>query len=199
MLIIISGSSGSGKNTIIKELMKRNKNLSFLKSCTTRKKRKGEAEDSYIFLTKENFDKMLKSGEICEHEEIHQNFYGLSKSSLDEVVASDSDNHHFIKDVGVLGQKNLVRVLKDKVNVLSIFLTVPKEELIKRLQIRGEPDIDLRISRMEFEESYKGNFDEIINNIDINKTTEKIEKLIKKAEKINKKNKKLKNKNKNKL
>ena len=183
MLIIISGSSGSGKNTIIKELIKRNENLSFLKSCTTRRKRPQETDESYIFLSKKQFDEMLKNGEICEHEEIHQNFYGLSKKSLDEVVSSDEENKHFIKDLGVLGQKSLVRLLKDRVKVLSIFLTVPKEELIRRLKIRGEADIDLRISRMEFEESYKNNFDFVVKNIDILKTTKKIEKLIKKFEK----------------
>ena len=85
--------------------------------------------------------------------------------------------------LGVLGQKSLVRLLKDRVKVLSIFLTVPKEELIRRLKIRGEADIDLRISRMEFEESYKNNFDFVVKNIDILKTTKKIEKLIKKFEK----------------
>ena len=80
MLIIISGFSGAGKNTVINELLKRNDNFTFLKSCTTRKRRINEDKDSYIFLNKKTFDKMLKAGEIVESEEIHQNFYGDRKS-----------------------------------------------------------------------------------------------------------------------
>ncbi|MDD2445405.1 MAG: AAA family ATPase [Clostridia bacterium] len=183
MLIIISGFSGAGKNTVINELIKRNDNLTFLKSCATRKKRVGESKDAYIFVSKKNFDKMLEAGEIIEYEEIHQNFYGIAKSSLDEVISCDKEKKHFIKDVGVLGQISITRLMKNqKTKVLSIFLTVPKEELIKRLKHRGELDIDLRISRMEFEQSYIKNFDAVIKNIKIEKTIKKIEKLIKKYE-----------------
>lgn len=180
MLILISGCSGSGKNTIIQELLKRYSNIKFLKSCTTRKKRPNESKDTYIYLSKDEFDQKLKNDEIFEHEEIHQNFYGLLKSSLDEVVECDKYDQHFVKDIGVLGQINLVRALKNKVNVLSIFLTVPRKELIRRLTQRGERDIDLRLSRMEFETGYINNFDATINNIDIEKTATRIDKLIKK-------------------
>lgn len=182
MLIIISGFSGSGKNTIINKLIERNNTISFLKSCTTRKKRPNESKDAYIFLSKKAFDKMLEKGEISEYEEIHQNFYGIAKSSIDEVVSCDKEKKHFIKDVGVLGQISLTRMLKNKVKTLSIFLSVPKQELIKRLTLRGEPDIDLRLSRMEFEENYKHNFDLVINNLNLNKTIKIIEKAIKKLE-----------------
>lgn len=180
MLILISGCSGSGKNTIIQELLKRYNNIKFLKSCTTRKKRPNENKDAYIYISKEEFDQKLKNDEIMEHEEIHQNFYGLLKSSINEVIEFDKKDQHYVKDVGVLGQINLVRALKNKVNVLSIYLKVPRKELIRRLTLRGERDIDLRLSRMEFEMGYINNFDVIINNIDIEKTTTRIEKLIKK-------------------
>ena len=73
----------------------------------------------------------IKNGELFEHEEIHQNFYGMLNSSLEEVAVSDN---HFIKDVGVLGQKSIKEALKNKAVTLSIFLTAPKEELIKRLK-----------------------------------------------------------------
>ena len=66
--------------------------------------------------------------------------------------------------------------------MLSIFLTAPKEELIKRLKARGDHDIDLRISRMEFELSYTKNYDAVIENINLDKTIKEIEKLIKKYE-----------------
>ena len=95
--------------------------------------------------------------------------------------------NHFIKDIGVLGQINLKRALKSKVEVLSIFLTAPKEELIKRLKARGDHDIDLRMSRMEFELGYAKNYDYVIENNNLDKTIKKIEALIKKHEKIEQK------------
>jgi len=189
MLIIISGSAGVGKNTVITNLLEKRSDLNLLQTCTTRKPRSTDTamHNPYIYLTKDEFDIKIKNGELFEHEEIHENFYGMLNSSLEEVASS---NGHFIKDVGVLGQKNIKSALKGKAIVLSIFLTAPKEELIKRLKARGDHDIDLRISRMEFELSYAKNYDAVIQNIDLDKTIQEVEKLI---EKYEKKEQKLKN------
>ena len=189
MLIIISGSAGVGKNTIITKLLEKYDNIELIKTCTTRMPRKTDADmhSPYIYLTRDEFDDKIKNGELFEHEEIHQNFYGLLNSSLEAVIKNDC---HYIKDIGVLGQKNIKEALKNKATVLSIFLTAPKEELIKRLRARGDHDIDLRISRMEFELSYAKNYDVVINNVDLEKTLKEIEKLIKKYEKIEQEKKK---------
>lgn len=182
MLIIISGSSGVGKNTVITKLLERCNNIKLLQTCTTRRPRNTDKEmhSPYLYLSKEEFEKKIVNGELFEHEEVHQNFYGMLKSSLDEVAVSE---YHFIKDIGVLGQKNIKQALKNKAVVLSIFLTAPKEELIKRLKARGDHDIDLRMSRMEFELSYAKNYDAVIENLDLDKTIKEVEKLIKKYEK----------------
>lgn len=182
MLIIISGSSGVGKNTVITKLLDRNENLKLLQTCTTRSPRSTDKEmhNPYVYLTKEEFENKIKNGELFEHEEIHENFYGVLNSSLEQVGTS---SEHYIKDVGVLGQKNIKSALKNKAVVLSIFLTAPKEELIKRLKARGDHDIDLRMSRMEFEMSYAKNYDVSIENMCLDKTVKEIEKLIKKFEK----------------
>ncbi len=183
MLILISGSAGVGKNTVITELLEKHNNIKLLQTCTTRPPRSTDEamHNPYIYLTKEQFEEKIKNGELFEHEEIHKNFYGMLNSSL-EAVATDSC--HYIKDVGVLGQKSIKQALKDKTTVLSIFLTAPKDELIKRLKARGDHDIDLRISRMEFELSYAKNYDAVIENINLEKTLKEIEKLIKKYEKM---------------
>ena len=186
MLIMISGSAGVGKNTVITHLLESNSKIQLLRTCTTRPPRHTDADmhNPYIYLSREEFEEKIKNGELLEHEEIHNNFYGMLKESLTNVI--DNDNH-FIKDIGVLGQKNIKEYLKDKAMVLSIFLTAPKDELIKRLKERGDHDIDLRISRMEFEMSYSKNFDVVIQNIDLKKTLKEIEKLIKKYEKLEQK------------
>ena len=186
MLIIVSGSAGVGKNTVITEILNTNPNVKLMQTCTTRKPRNTDADmhNPYIYVSREDFESKIKNNELFEHEEIHNNFYGVLNSSLDKVVSRDC---HYIKDIGVLGQINLKRALKDKVEVLSIFLTAPKEELIKRLKNRGDHDIDLRISRMEFELSYSKNYDYVIENLNLEKTLKKVQSLIKKHEKIEQK------------
>ena len=91
MLIIISGTSGSGKNTVISELLKRNENIQFLKSCTTRKRRPNESEDSYIFLSKPNFDDKLKM--YSSQSESANNSYLQAKNSMfvNELVLINTD------------------------------------------------------------------------------------------------------------
>lgn len=178
MLILISGCSGAGKNTVIQNVTGRNENINFLQSCTTRKHRPNERPDTYQYLTKEEFDHLVKTDQMFEYEEIHQNFYGLTKQALQNIIDDDKKNIHYIKDIGVLGQINLTRALKNKVPVVTIFLEVPREELISRLQKRGEKDIDLRLSRMEFEMGYINYYDHTIQNVDLNSTTKKIEDII---------------------
>ncbi len=186
MLIIISGSAGVGKNTVITEILNKYPNIKLMQTCTTRLQRHTDSDmhNPYIYVSREDFENKVKNGELFEHEEIHQNFYGVLNSSIDEIKKREN---HYIKDIGVLGQIKLKRALKKDVEVLSIFLTAPKDELIKRLKARGDHDIDLRISRMEFELSYAKNYDYVIENINLDKTIKKIESIIKKHEKIEQK------------
>lgn len=178
MLVLLSGCSGAGKNTIIRAITKIQPNIKFLQSCTTRPRRINEPADTYQYVSFVQFDEMQKKGEIFEIEEIHQNFYGITKASLEKIMEDDKNGVHYIKDIGVLGQLNLKRALKNKVPVVSVFLQVPRGELIKRLQQRGEKDIDLRLSRMEFEMGYSHTYDEIIRNVDIQKTIARLLKII---------------------
>ena len=176
MFIIISGCSGVGKNTIIKELLKKNNNMKMFKTCTTRKERQEEKGNNlYIHLTKEEFENKIKNGELFEFEEIHGNLYGTLNSSIDEIKTSKS---HFIKDIGVCGQSAFKQKLPSDVKIVSIFLYAPKEELIRRLTERGETEIEKRMERYEFENSQVGNFDYVINNDNIQNTLMQIENII---------------------
>lgn len=186
MLIIVSGSAGVGKNTVITHILENNPNIKLMQTCTTRAPRSTDKDmhSPYIYVEREDFENKIKNGELFEYEEIHQNFYGVLNSSIDKIIKKDC---HYIKDIGVLGQTKLTQALKGKATVLSIFLTAPKDELIKRLKNRGDHDIDLRISRMEFELSYAKNYDVVIENINLEKTLKKVDSLIKKYEKIEQK------------
>lgn len=183
MLILLSGCSGVGKNTIINKLLLTQENICFLKNYTTRERRTNESDERlcpYHYISNEEFDNKIKNDEFFEYEEIHGNFYGTLKSSIDEIATSEK---HYIKDIGVLGQISLKDAFKNKTRVVSIFLTAPREELVKRLIGRGETDIEKRLSRMDFEMGYIDRYDYVIENKDMDKTIKKILKIIKQNEK----------------
>lgn len=176
MLVMIAGPSGVGKNTIINELQKRNKNIEFIRSCTSRERRLADRDDQYFFLTREEFEKKIKNGEFFEYEMIHGNYMGTLAKTIEEIIEGKKV---FIKDFGVLGQKNFAKELKDKAKILSIFLDCKDDELIRRLTERGEKEIKKRSERFEFERGFKENFDVVIENTDLEKTIQIIEEKIK--------------------
>ena len=175
MFIIISGPSGVGKNTVIEELLKRNKKLKYLMSCSTRTPRENEVGKGYIFLTDEQMQEKLNKNELFEHEEIHGHIYGTLNSSVDEIIEGKAD---FVKDLGVLGHKYYISKLKDKVKIISIYLTCSKDEIEKRLLGRGEKEPEKRLQRFDFEESFKGEFDYVIENNNLGDTIDFIQDII---------------------
>ena len=125
---------------------------------------------------KEEFEDNIKNNELFEYEEIHGIYYGILKSSIDDVFSGTN----YVKDIGVLGQKNMTERLGNKVKIVSIFLDVPKNELIKRLKLRGEKNIDKRMERFEFESAHRPNYNLIIQNDNLDKTIEIIEGILRK-------------------
>ena len=99
MLIIVSGSAGVGKNTVITEILKKHQNVALMKTCTTRPPRSTDEDmqSPYIYLSRQEFENKIKNGELFEHEEIHQNFYGVLNASLDEIAKQQV---HYIKGIG---------------------------------------------------------------------------------------------------
>lgn len=178
MLILISGVSGSGKNTIIAKLLENNNfNLKFLTSCTTRNIREGEIDGyTYHFLTEEQFDQKLKNNEFAESVQLHSHRVGVLKNSL-----LNAENENIIKDIDVYGVNNIKKYLLDSpVKIVTVFLDVDKETLKERLKSRGEKDIELRLKRYDLENSFKNNYDYVIFNDNIEKTTNKILKILEK-------------------
>lgn len=181
MFVILSGSSGSGKNTVIKEMQKTKDNLVLMPTFTTREKRDGEVEGKpYFYITKEQFQEKIKNNEMIEHELIHGNFYGASYTVFEEYI---SNGNIIIKDIGVEGAQNLQKKLSDKTQILKIFLIVKKSELKKRLKERGEKQIKLRLKRYGYEKSQIDKFDYILTNVDLEKTSKLIDCLISLGEK----------------
>ena len=181
MLVLLSGVSGAGKDTIKKELIKRMDNLESLPSYTDRPPREGDIPgETYNFVSTEEFERMIKDGELYEYSEHHGHYYGTSKKLLNEKI---SKGKIIVKDIEVNGVENLLRILKDDVKIVTIFLKVPKEELRKRLEEREDnqsaEEIELRLNRLEYEESKIGMYDYVIKNDNLERTLRIIEEIIK--------------------
>ncbi|MGN1330328.1 MAG: guanylate kinase [Clostridia bacterium] len=179
MLVILSGVAGSGKDTIKRELIKRMENVKSIPSLTTRPQREGDVPgETYIFLSKEEFEEKIKNDEIYEYDIHHNNYYGTSKKILNEA----SKNGIIVKDIDVNGTQILKETLKD-IKIVTIFLRVPKEELQRRLENRidrpGPAEIKLRLNRFDYEESKIGLYDYVIKNDDLEKSVSIIEEIIK--------------------
>ena len=178
MLVILSGVAGSGKDTIKKEIMKRMENVKSIPSYTTRMPRPGDVPgETYIFLSKEEFEEKIRNEEIYEYDIHHNHYYGTSKKILNE----KSKDYTIIKDIDVNGTEKLKSVLKD-IKIVTIYLRVPKEELRRRLENRidkpSEGEIILRLNRFDYEESRIGMYDYVLKNDDIEKTVDIIQTII---------------------
>lgn len=186
MLVILSGVSGAGKDTIKKELIKRMENVISLPSFTSRGPRPGEEEGvQYHFITKEEFKEKIINGEFYEYDLHHENYYGTSRKLMNEKIKSGKV---IVKDIDVNGTANLIKLLGNDTRVVTIFLKVPKEVLAKRLEKRMEkPDykeITLRLNRFDYEESKMGMYDYVIKNNDLEKSINVIMEIIKSELKI---------------
>ena len=174
MLLILSGVAGSGKDTIKKELIKRMENVESLPSYTSRPQRPGDIDgQTYCFVSKEEFEKMLENGEFYEYDVHHNNYYGTSKKFLNDKIASGKI---IVKDIDVNGTEHLKEILKDDTKVVTVFLKVPKDELKRRLENRidkpGPDEVQLRLNRFDYEESKIGLYDYVLKNNDLEKTVQ---------------------------
>ena len=186
MLVILSGVSGAGKDTIKKEIIKRMKNVISLPSFTSREPREGEEEGiQYHFITKEQFKEKIKNEEFYEYDLHHENYYGTSKKLMNEKIDSGKI---IVKDIEVNGTENLIKKLGNDTKLVTIFLKVDKEELKNRLINRGdnlsEADMQLRLNRLEYEESKIGLYDYVIKNDDLEKTVQIIMTIIENEKKL---------------
>ena len=174
MLVLLSGVSGAGKDTIKKQLIARMDNVESLPSYTDRAPRANDvAGVTYNFVSTEEFERMIKDGELYEYSVHHEHYYGTSKKLLNEKI---NNGKIIVKDIEVNGVENLLKLLKNDVKIVTIFLRVPKDQLQKRLEKRVDKpslkEIQLRLNRFDYEESKIGMYDYIIKNNDLEKTVQ---------------------------
>jgi guanylate kinase len=178
-LFIFSAPSGSGKTTIVRNLLEKDLALEFSISATSRPKRENEVHGKdYYFLSVEDFKNKISKNEFLEWEEVYENrFYGTLKSELERIW---SKGKHVIFDVDVIGGLNLKK--SHPQNALAVFIMPPSvEELEKRLRSRStdsEADIRTRINKAEQELSYANQFDLIIVNENLEQAIDEAEKAV---------------------
>ena len=174
MLVILSGVSGAGKDTIKKELIKRMDNVISLPSFTSREPRDDEQEGvQYHFISKEQFIKKIGQHEFYEYDIHHNNYYGTSRKLMNEKIKSGKI---IVKDIEVNGTENLIKVLGNETKLVPIFLKVDREELKRTLINRGDnftpEEMELRLGRLDYEESKIGLYDYVIKNDELEKTVQ---------------------------
>ena len=177
-LIILTGPSGVGKGTVIKEILAKDKNIWLSISATTREPREGEKEgENYYFLNREKFKEMIEKKLFLEWAKFAGNYYGTPLYTVNEKI---KEGFKVLLEIEVEGAKQIKEKFPDS---LSLFLLPPnKEELERRIRKRGtekEEAIKKRLFRANYEISLSNQFDCEITNHNVNETANRIIQLIK--------------------
>lgn len=177
ILVVVSGFSGAGKGTLIKELLKRYDNYALSISATTRAPREGETDGKeYFFVTKEQFEKMRDERKLVEYAQYVNNYYGTPKEYVEQKMAEGKD---VILEIEIQGA---LKVKKRFPDALLLFVTPPSaEELRRRLVGRGTETLEVinaRLARAAEEASGMEAYDYLLINDDLDRCVEEMHQLI---------------------
>lgn len=176
LLIVISGFSGAGKGTIVKQLVARY-GYSLSVSCTTRAPREGEVDGrDYHFKTKAEFENLIDYNGFIEYAQYVENYYGTPRAYVEEQMAQ---GNNVILEIEVQGAMNIKRQYPDAV---LLFITAPSaKELKARLVGRGSEDeatVQKRMNQAIKESSSMATYDYIVVNDDLDECVHHIHSII---------------------
>jgi guanylate kinase len=165
LLIVISGPSGVGKDTVLQRMKERGLPFHFVVTATTRPKRPNEIDGrDYIFVSKEEFARMIEADELLEYAIVYGDYKGIPKEQIRNALASGKD---VIMRIDVQGAETIRKLAPD---ALLIFLTTEsEEELVHRLETRKTETVEelkLRIATARKELQRIEAFDYVILNHD---------------------------------
>ena len=145
LLIVLSGPSGVGKDTVLQRIKARGLPFHFVVTATTRPRREGEVEGvDYFFVSREQFAEMIEQDELLEYAIVYDDYKGIPKSQVREALASGRD---VFMRIDVQGAETIRKICPE---ALLIFLSTRTEaELVRRLQLRqteSPEDLKLRIA-----------------------------------------------------
>ncbi len=163
LLLVISGPSGAGKDTVISKIKELKAPLDFIVTVTTRPRRPEEKNGiDYHFVSKEEFKKMIVKDELLEHANVYGNWYGVPKNPVKQALKEGRD---VILKVDIQGADTIKKILP---HAVSIFLAAPSmQELTVRLKSRNtesDTDLGLRLEAAIEEMKRRYSFDHVIVN-----------------------------------
>ena len=173
LLIVISGPSGVGKDTLIKSLLHLDQNLVYSVSGTTRQPRPREVPDqNYTFLTRDQFEELVKKGAFLEHATYNGNLYGTFR---DRVERARNEGRDIVLKIDVQGAEQVREKMPDGV---FIFLAPPSvDELVRRQIKRGTEsveDMEARRKIAEIEMQFASKYDHVVVNDDIERAAQEV-------------------------
>ncbi len=172
-LYVVSAPSGAGKTTLIKEVLRRFKTLSYSVSHTTRAPRNNEQKGiDYYFITQEEFQEKIDQNYWLEWAVVHGNYYGTSK---DFIKTSLYQGKSMILDIDVQGT---CEIIKSGLEMVTIFIMPPSIEILsQRLENRGSDSkkvIDKRIENAKIEIAKNNMYQYVVINDDLDKAIEEL-------------------------
>ena len=178
MIIVLSGFSGAGKGTIMKNLLKAHPGQYHLSiSATTRQKRQGEEDGrEYFFKTREEFNQMIADNQLLEYATFNGNSYGTPRSYVEQLVNEGKD---VILEIEIQGALKVKERFPD---TLLLFVTPPSaKELRRRLVGRGTETMEViesRLARAVEESEYMDQYDYLVINDDLDVCVSEMHKII---------------------
>jgi guanylate kinase len=179
LLIVISGPSGVGKDSVVIEMQKRRLPFHFVVTATTRPIREGEVNGvDYYFISKDEFAEMIEQDELLEYAYVYNDYKGIPKSQVREALDSGQD---VVMRLDVQGAAT-IRELNPEA-LLIFLITDTEDELVKRLQSRkteSPAEMKLRIATARKEMLRVREFDYVVVNRDgkLDQTVDSIEAII---------------------
>ncbi len=180
MLFLLIGPSGVGKNTLIDRALERFPDLRYLVTVTTRPMRAGESQgDPYDFVSRDEFERRIKAGYFIEWKELFDGHrYGVPRKPVEKTLREGID---LIKDVDVLGARDVVAEFGKRVCSIFVYLSSKKElktRIIRRSGGASPSDLSDRIARAEMEMARKDEFDFAVCNDDLEAASAELEKIV---------------------
>lgn len=180
-ILVLSGPSGSGKSSLCKHLFEVVPACYFSISTTTRPMREGEVDGKhYHFVTKEAFESGIQDDLFLEWAEVHGNYYGTSKASVEEALQQD---RLVVFDIDVQGHANVKKQFPALTT--SVFITTPNRTILReRLENRGSDSqevIEGRLERAHDEMEHIGEYDYLLINDDLEDSQKKLVTIAKSA------------------
>jgi len=177
ILVVVSGFSGAGKGTLMKELLRRYDNYALSVSATTRQPREGEVGGKdYFFVTREQFQQMIEEKKLVEYAQYVNHYYGTPREYVEQRMEEGKD---VILEIEIQGA---LKVKKRFPDALLIFVTPPDaQELRRRLVGRGTETIEVinaRLRRAAEEASGMEAYDYLLINDEIATCVEQMHQLI---------------------